>query len=223
MRKIIDFIGNGTIAKNIADNQHYRIVLTAALSLSLNLIYALYNGVLGVITHSLWFLTMFSYYAIISVMRFSAVLFEHRRAYVKSDTSEAFVMKFCGIWLILLAIIISSSVYLSFALKTGVGYHEIIMITIATYTFCKATLAIINVIKIRKRNSMLLLTIRYISCADAAVSMLSLQRSMIASFGNLYTRESVILTSVFGAAVCGYVAVLGGRMIFAASKKRKED
>lgn len=56
------------------------VVLTAALGFLLNLLYALYHGMLGVIGMSVWFITMCAYYTVLGTMRLSAVLCERRAA-----------------------------------------------------------------------------------------------------------------------------------------------
>lgn len=220
--KIASLIKDSKIRQKAIQSQRYRIILTATASLALNLLYALYNGILGIFTHSFWFVTMCSYYIILSAMRFSAVTFERKRQSKSTDITEAFIMKICGIMLIFLMCIVSTSVYLSFRFDVAVKYHEIVMITIATYTFTKTTLAIIKVVKIEKKRSMLLTTIRNISFADAGISLLSMQRSMLASFGDINDKSSLILNAFLGAIVCLYILLLGVRMINIARRKERK-
>ena len=92
----------------------------------------------------------------------------------------------------------------------GVVHHEIVMITIALYTFAKITLAIINLVKTKKgKVSVTIDTLRYISFADAAVSICSLQRSMLVSFGDMPESDIRIFNIVVGSVVCFIVFVLG--------------
>ena len=76
------------------------------------------------------------------------------------------------------------------------------MIAIATYSFTKITLAIINLVKARKSTSAKLVTLRNISLASAFVSIFTLQRSMLVSFGNMSEINICIFNGVVGAAVC---------------------
>lgn len=59
------------------------------------------------------------------------------------------------------------------------SYGTITMITIATYTFLKIVAAVVNLVKARKYDSLLIIILRNISISDALVSMLSMQMSMI--------------------------------------------
>ena len=61
-------------------------------------------------------------------------------------------------------------------------YDSILMITIATYTFYKITMAVVRAVKQRHDPSPLLAAIRSIGYAEVAASVLTMQRSMLVSF-----------------------------------------
>lgn len=111
--------------------------------------------------------------------------------------------------MIFLSIILAGSAYLSFESERGIKYNEILMITIAAYSFTKITLAIINLIKMRKNNSSIIKTLRYISFADALVSIFALQRSMLVSFGAMPENGIQIFNICTGTAVYIGVFILG--------------
>lgn len=87
------------------------------------------------------------------------------------------------------------------------------MITIATYTFYKIIIAIIGFIKIGKQHSPLLSTIRNISIADAAMSVLPVQSSMIASFDSNSGMDFQLMTILTGSGICTVFLWLGITMI----------
>lgn len=84
--------------------------------------------------------------------------------------------------LLLLNLALSGVVLLTIVQDTAKRYSEIMVITIAAYTFYKIITSVINMIKVRKLQSPILITIRNISVADALVSVLTLQMTMLASF-----------------------------------------
>lgn len=96
------------------------------------------------------------------------------------------------------------------------------MITIATYTFTKITMAIIRALKQRKNPSMLLAVIRSIGYADVAASVMTLQRSMFASFGNLTGEKAHTMNILTGAAVCFFILILGIMLIIKCLKNEKK-
>lgn len=83
------------------------------------------------------------------------------------------------------------------------------MITIAAYTFFKIIMAIVKAVKQHKNPSPLLAVIRNIGYAEAAASILTLQRSMLVSFGTMDNTEAHIMNILTGAAACLYVLIIG--------------
>lgn len=154
-------------------DQRQRILLLAAAVLMLNLLSAAAHMALGVWMHSAWYLVLAAYYALLGVMRYGAVRFARKRMECRAE-DERFVMRFCGWCLTALTLILAQTITISLAFDHIAVHHEIVMISLATYTFYKLTLAIINVIRSRNLHSPLLRTIRNIACADAAASIVSL-------------------------------------------------
>ena len=181
----------------------YRV---GAVSLFINLLYAVYNGILGFYVHPWWFVCVSSYYVILSIMRFSVVMCGYKR---KDKDTGYFIMRFSGAMLFVLSLILSASVYLTLKYEIGHKYHEIVMITIATYTFTKITLAIINLVKSGKAASPLLTTLRSISVADGVVSIFSMQRSMLTSFGSMAADDIWLFKLLTGIGVCVAVSIIG--------------
>lgn len=72
-------ISNIGIGPNTVDNPHAKILLSATMSLTCNLLYALYHGVLGTIHVSVWFLSMCAFYSILAIVRFCAILCGRKR------------------------------------------------------------------------------------------------------------------------------------------------
>ena len=207
--KILEKLESTEQGKRIVEEPEYRMVLTAAVSFLINLLYAIYNGGLGIVNRSLWFVTMCAYYTILSTMRFCAVLCSRRRSSPTSSDMAYFVVKLSGVLLAMLSFVLTGVVYISLAENIAAKHDTVIMITIATYTFYKITMAIIRAVKQRKNSSPLLTVIRTIGYADVAVSVLTLQRSMLASFGEMADTKAHTMNILTGAAVCLFVLSLG--------------
>lgn len=214
-QNIIDKMEKTQIGKRFVKEQRYRMVSVAAFSFLFNLLYALYHGVLGVLHLSLWFVTMCAFYIMLSTMRFSVILCDRKQS---ADT-EYFVMKLSGVLLAMLSLVLSGVVYISLSQNIATKYGEIIMITIATYTSCKISMAIRRAVKQRKNPSPLLAVIRNISYAEIAASVLTLQRSMLVSFGSVSDTKAYTMNIATGAGVCLFVFVLGGALLIKGMKK----
>lgn len=193
--------------------QRYRMLVTTALGLLMNLLYALYHGVLGLANQSLWFMTLCAYYAVLGTLRFSAVLCGHKSNPAYTADTERFVVKFSGVLLSVLSFVLTGVIYVSQSQNIATRYGEIVMITIATYTFGKITMAVVRAVRQRRNSSGLLAVVRNIAYAEVAASVLTLQRSMLVSFGEMEERVIRCMNILTGAAVCLFVLILGITMI----------
>lgn len=173
-------------------------------SLLFNAAFCAYHIIFGIITHSWWSFTVGVYYAILSVIRFVVHQFKE---------NNDFIMKFTGVMLMLLSLPLVGTVILAVVRDRGIIMHEIVMIAMAAYSFTKITLAIINLIKARKRASAKIVALRNISLSHACVSIFALQRSMLVSFGNMPETDIRIFNAVIGAAVCVIVFLLGLNLV----------
>lgn len=179
-------------------NKTYKI---AFLSLAVNIAFGGYNIVIGCITLSWWLFTIGTYYAVLSVVRYTVLR--------SKNENTAFIKQFMGIMLMVMSLPLAGSVVLATVQNRGTVYHEIVMITIAVYAFAKITLASVNLAKSRRSASEKLKILRNISFADAFVSIFSLQRSMLVSFGEMAESTIKIMNIATGTAVCIIVFLLG--------------
>lgn len=180
-------------------------------SLAINFAYAVGNCALGFWTHSWWFITVGAYYAVLAATRFS-ILQIKRRANGNYDT-EFFARRVTGVLLLVLSLCIIGVNILSALKERGTDFNEIVMITIATYTFTKITIAIIGMVKARHTASPVLKTLRNIALADACVSIYTMQRSMLVSFPGLTAGEIQIFNILTGTAVWIILLLLGINLI----------
>ncbi len=204
------------LGERLVNDRHYRTVVTAVLGLIFNLLFAFYNGILGLMSHSLIFVTSAVYYFLLTTMRFSAVALE-RKSTPKSERQASTAI---GIMLIVLSWIFQIMVIVSMKYAAATPHGTIPMITIATYTFTKITTASISAAKHRKKNSVIIKAINSIRYSEIAVSILTMQQSMLVSFGDGSDASSVIFNACTGAAVCFFVLALG---IITLKNRRKES
>ena len=218
----VSLLSRTKTGEKLVSSRRYRVILSAAVAFVFNLLYALYHCVIGVLNLSLWFIAMCAFYGILATMRFSAVLCERNQHRSPSDDTEIFVMKLSGILLVTLGVVLAAVNYISLSQNIAVKYGEITMITIAAYTFTKITMAIVRAVKQRRDPSPLLRTIRNIGYAEVSASILTLQRSMLVSFGGMDDRQARLMNSLTGAAVCLFVLMLGLSMTAKSRRKVHE-
>ncbi len=180
-------------------------------SLVFNVVYALGNCILGFINPSWWFITVGAYYSVLVITRFSVLQVE-RKASGDYDT-ELFARRITGILLVVLSFCIVGVNIMSAVKDRGTAFHEIIMITIATYTFTKITISIIGMVRAKRSASPVLKTLRNISLADACVSIYTMQRSMLISFPGMEAVDILLLNIFTGTTVWIVVLLLGINLV----------
>lgn len=178
----------------------------ASLNFGLNFAFGIYNAVLGMLNQSYWFLALAAYFIVLGVMRFAVVLTEKKS---DNNVSDVFIMRFTGALLLFMGITLAGITYISASEEKGDRHGEIVMITIAAFAFTKITFAIINFVKARKNNSATVRILRNIALADAAVSIFTLQRSMLVSFEGMTSSDIFLMNCLTGTAVYILMFILG--------------
>lgn len=187
-------------------------------SMGWNLLYGLFNGVIGIIYRSAWFITMCAYHLTLGGMRLAVVSLSADK---RGKRSEQSVMRRNGIAMLFLAIVISGSVAVSFHYQVSKAYPTSVMIAIAAYTFFMAALAIRNTILAHKERSLLMIAMRNISLAAATATMLTLQRSMIATFGSGAADFANVMNGATGMGAFLIVLSLGITMIVRSGRLKR--
>ncbi len=191
-------------ARFITDKR-YRTIAKAVYAFIFHLLFAFYNGILGILTSSVLFVASFIYYLLLAAMRFSAVLLNRK----DQQQNDRLIASITGVMLIILSILFHGMVIVSMKNNTATIYGTITMITIATFTFTKITMAIITAIKHKSEHSNLYKAINAIRYSEVAVSLLTMQQSMLVSFEGADEMSVVILNACTGAAVCFFILALG--------------
>lgn len=97
------------------------------------------NNVIGIMNQSAWFITMAVYYSLLGIMRFCAVNTGRKISQLEDKQlirkKELSVIKTDGILLLVLNLALSGVALLTIAQDTAKRYSEIMVISIAAYTF----------------------------------------------------------------------------------------
>ena len=192
-------------------------------SLIWNTAYAVFQLWLGFYHHTFWFYSLAGYYVSLAVMRFFLV--RYTTAYKPGEKMCQELKKYraCG-WVFLfmnlaLTLIIFFMVYRNRTFE----HHEITTITMAAYTFTAFGFAIANIIKYRKFGSPVYSASKAISLAAACVSILTLESTMLTTWGQsedpIFRR---IMLTVTGAAISLFIVAMAVFMIVKGNKELKE-
>ena len=205
------------------EDPRLRINVSLYRSLIWNATYALFQLWLGYVHHTFWFFSLGAYYICLGVMRF--FLLRHTRRYALREQMKRELIRYraCG-WIFLLmnlalALIIFFMVYWNRTFQ----HHMITAIAMAAYTFTALTSAIISVVKYRKYQSPVFSASKAISFASALVSMLTLESTMLTTFGDGTMTDSAQkwMLAATGGTISVIIVLMALYMIVTGTKKLK--
>lgn len=211
------YIANHRLLNRLVKDVKLRTVLTALPGMGVNLIFAIFNGIIGITAKSAWYGSLSAYYFILCMMRFLAASYAQKIYFKKaleeeSAQREKKVYRNCGRLLIVTSIALGGAVIMLVHGEGGKTYPGLIIYAVAFYTFYKLILSVVNMVKANKAKSYLLMTLRNIGYADALVSMLSLQTALLAEFGGQTEFPVSIVNGLTGTAVCVMILLIGSYM-----------
>lgn len=203
-----------------------RLNITLAANTIWNSAYAVLQLGLGLYFHSYWFYSLSGYYFSLAIMRFFLIQHSVKHKPTEKMKTEWRHYRTCG-WIFLFTnLALTGMLFYMIYKNRQVYYHQIIVIAMATYTFTSLTIAIVNVIKYRKYNSPVFSASKIISLAAACISMLTLENSMLTTFGKetMTVKTKRLFLILSGSAVSIFIITMAVYMIFKANKtiKNKE-
>lgn len=202
---------------------HLRINVSLYASLVWNIAFAIFQLGLGFYYKSFWFYSLFAYYIFLGIMRFFLV--KHTRKYKVNERKEIELKKyiFSGWLLLLMNIALSVIVFFIVYWNRTFEHHMITTIAMASYTFFTFTFAIIDIIRFKKYKSPVYSAAKTISLISGAVSMLTLETTMLTTFGAKESKLfNQIMLSLTGVAVIGFAIITAIIMITKGKKQLKK-
>ena len=211
-------------ARRWQDDTRLRVNVSLYGSLAWNALYGILQLWLGFYHHTVWFYSLGAYYICLGVMRFFLV--RHTRKYAPGERMQTELKKYraCGIVFLVMNLALALIIFFMVYWNRTFEHHMITAIAMAAYTFTALTTAIINVIKYRKYNSPVYSASKAISLAAALVSMLTLESTMLTTFGDgtmTVTAQKWMLGAT-GGAISVLIVATAIYMIVIGTKKLKE-
>lgn len=203
------------------DDARLRVNVTLTGNVLWNGAFAFLQLMLGIYHGSAWFYSLAGYYFSLAFMRFSLVCYTMRHQPGEEMRQELLRYRACGRVFLLTNLTLSAMIFYMIYENRAVRHHEITTIAMAAYTFLSLTMAIIKVIQYRKYNSPVFSASRAISLASACVSMLTLEGTMLATFGeeSMTAQSQRLFLSVSGGAVSVFIVAMAVSMIVLSNQK----
>lgn len=184
------------VKKRLHDNKYTNRLLTQKelrLRISLygglvvNICFAVFKVVMGVLYQSKWLYAMAGYNTILSIMRFALVYRDQLQKREESEYEKRLhglhSYRVCGWLMLLLNIAISVIVIMVVVDKHTIVYPGFMIYAIAAYSFYCLTMAIINMVKYWHRHKPIFSAVKRIGFAKALVSIFTMQVAMLTQFG----------------------------------------
>ena len=210
-------------ARKWRDDTRLRVNVSLYGSLAWNSLYGIFQLWLGLYHHTFWFCSLGAYYICLGVMRFFLLL--HTRRYRPGEKMQAELLRYraCGLVFLLMNSALTLIIFFMIYFNRTFEHHMITAIAMAAYTFTALTIAIVNVIKYRKYNSPVFSASKAISLAAASVSMLTLEATMLTTFGDetMTAVEQKWMLGATGGAISALIVAIAIYMIVVGTKKLK--
>lgn len=214
-RFAIRMIERYTFTRRLKESFGFRTVVFSIVSFAISIFNAVINGVQGILTASVWFGALAAYYVLLALMR-GGVLYSRTRTVadeVALRKRQACTHLACGILLLVLQLALSAAIaQMIFDNRAFVQSMEWMVYASAAYAFYKIITAVIHFVKAARLQDLEVGAICHISLVDATVSILALQTTLLAAFGDAEMRISDFNT-VTGCAVTLINLTLGVLMI----------
>lgn len=217
------FKSKNKYAQRWLQDEHLRVSVSLYGSLLWNTAYAVFQLAIGIYHGSFWFYSLAGYYISLAVMRFFLV--RHTAKYKAGEQMRAEWLRYraCAVCFLALNTVLSVMVFFMVYFNRTFVHHEVTTIAMAAYTFTAFAVAIVNVVKYRQYNSPVYSASKTISFTAGCVSMLTLESTMLNTFGSEaeqgFRRTMLALT---GAVIAAILVFLGVYMLVTSTKKLKE-
>ena len=199
-----------------------RVNVSLFSALLFNCLYGVFHLWLGFYHHTYWFYSLGVYYVSLAFMR--SGLIRHTKRYAPGVKMRTELIKYRATGIVFLIMNLALTVIIFFMVYFNRTFeHDMITaIAMAAYTFASLAKAIISIVRYRKYNSPVFSASKAISLASACVSILTLEATMLTTFGeetmNEITRKTMLgatgaVISIFIIAIAIYMIVKGTKQL----------
>ena len=221
--KIIALLNKNKFTRRLLSNFGYRAIIVGIVTFIFTALYVIFQGVLSIMSLSAWYGALTVYYLVLGIMR-GNILLEKKKTLSKPKqeilTNQTKVFGSCGILLIVLTLAFSGVIVLTYKSNNHFEYAGLMIYVVATYTFLKLTISIVNLFKAKKTDDLYVKSLKNISFADALISIVALQVAMFQEFAPEINGS--LANALTGGGVSLVIIAIGIYMIVVAHNRRKK-
>lgn len=205
-------INNLSFTRKYAHSPEFRARTRAVAAFSVSVLFGILNGVLGILTESIWYGALSLYYIITAVIY--SLLFD-----IQNGTYRAY--RLCGCLMTVLNVALSVAIAQMIFEDKAFEYGDIMVFVFATYAFYKITLSIIRLVKSRGQSNPVTSALALVGLTNGAVTVLALQTALLSSFGG--NANASLFNTLTGSAVSLLAIGTSIYMIINGTKKIKSE
>ena len=218
-----DFKRENNYVRRLQDDTRLRVNLSLYGSLIWNTVYGIFLLWLGFYHHTFWFYSLAGYYIFLAVMRFFLVRHTSVHKAGEQITAELKKYRTCGWIFLFMNLFLTLMIFFMVYWNRTFNHHEITTIAMAAYTFTAFTVAIVNIVRYRKYKSPVYSASKAISLAAACVSMLTLESTMLTTWGQGESDAfRQLMLGFTGAVIVIFIIVMAVFMIAGGNKRIRE-
>lgn len=209
--KMNKFIDNNKHLSKYKNDHKLKYKISLFTSLILNVVYAMFKLLSGIVFKSFWFISFALYYFLLIILRSNIVKEElNDNTNLKDEFMEyrktGIILLFTNVILTIIILIIVNQKIMSI-------YPDWMAITVAVYTFYLLFNSIYNLIKYHKYKSPLISSSKVINVITSLVSLISLEIILIPTFGSNETEFFEIMIMATGGGIALIIIIISFYMI----------
>ncbi|CDM67547.1 putative membrane protein [Clostridium bornimense] len=220
-KRINVFLHENSHTARYLSEAEFRARISLHIGTLINIGYAIFKLIAGILYSSNWFGVVATYYMVLSLIRFLLISNDHQAKKLKENISihQWKSYRLCGILLLLLNVTMSVMIFQMIWQNKGYSYPDFIIYGSATYTFYRLTISIVG-ISSKKIASPVLSAAKLLDLSIALMAMFSLQTAMLSAFGtDIAVNTCILMNALTGGAVCLTVVCIAVYMIVKARKR----
>lgn len=225
IKKLKGRLYDNKYANRYLTEKELRVRVSLYGGLGLNIGFAIFKVVMGVLYQSKWLFAMAGYNTILSIMRFLLVYRDQIDRKEENDCEKRLrglhSYKVCGWLMLLLNIAIWVIVVMVVIENQTIVYPGYMIYAMAAFAFYCLTMGIINMVKYWHRQNPVFSAVKRIGMAKALVSIFTLQVAMLTQFGSNDIMNNRIANGATGFAVCVIITVMAVLMLSGVKKDYK--
>lgn len=219
--KINKFIDNDKYLSKYKEDHKLRYKISLFVSLILNVIYALFKLLSGIVFKSFWFISFSLYYFLLVILR-SNIAKEELNGDIDLKVEYTSYRR-TGIILLFTNVILTMIILIIVNQKIVNIYPNWMAITVAVYTFYLLFTSIYGLIKYHKYKSPLISASKVINVITSLVSLISLEIILIPTFGGAQAGFFEIMIMITGGGIALIIIIISLYMIIKSTEWLNKD